>query len=106
MCFLVVQIRARHHFLQWLITTKAEEDTSYENANYLNVRVSVSMLTLCILEICLYFFYNKRVNNFSRKISYDFMSNIKIFILAAPMGTDSKGSERDGCHEGGDGDGG
>ena len=77
MCSLVVQIRARHHFLQWLITTKAEEDISYENANYLNVRVSVSMLALCILEIILYFFYNTKVNNFSHKISYDFMSSIK-----------------------------
>merc|ERR1712079_945025 len=46
----------------WLITTKAEEDTSYENANYLNVRVSVSMLVLCILEIILYFFYNKKLH--------------------------------------------
>ena len=84
-------------------TREPAKDTSYENANYLNVRVSVSMLILCILEICLYFFYNNKVNNFSRKISYDFMSNIKIFILAAPMGSDSKGSKRVGCRAGGGG---
>ena len=34
---------------------------------------------------------------------YDFMSNIKIFILAAPMGSDNKESERVGCRAGGDG---
>merc|ERR1712241_540996 len=61
--YTVIQIRARHHFLQWLIlTTKEEENLSYSIANKLNIWISISMVVLCILEIFLYFFYNKKLH--------------------------------------------
>ena len=57
------QINARHNFLGRFIGTKAKEDISYSKATEVNLWVTVMTCVCCMLEIALYFVYNKMVNN-------------------------------------------
>ena len=59
----VGQINARHNFLARFIGTFPKEDVSYSKANEVQLAVTVTTCTCCILEIGLYFFYNRLVNN-------------------------------------------
>ena len=59
--FSVSQINTRHNFLDRFIGTKEEEDISYSNASKVNLRVTVTTCVCCMLEIALYFFYNRKV---------------------------------------------
>ena len=60
--FSVSQINARHHFLARFIGTKDEEDISFNKANEVNLWVTTTTCVCCILEIILYFAYNRLVN--------------------------------------------
>ena len=57
------QINARHHFLARFIGTKNEEDISFNKANDVQMWVTVTTSLCCILEIGLYFAYNRLVKN-------------------------------------------
>ena len=57
------QINARHHFLARFIGTKNEEDISFNKANDVQMWVTVTTSVCCILEIGLYFAYNRLVKN-------------------------------------------
>ena len=57
------QINARHHFLARFIGTKNEEDISFNKANEVQVWVTVTTCVCCILELGLYFAYNRLVKN-------------------------------------------
>ena len=59
--FSVSQINTRHNFLDRFIGTKEEEDISYSNASKVNLCVTVTTCVCCMLEIALYFFYNRKV---------------------------------------------
>ena len=59
--FSVSQINTRHNFLDRFIGTKEEEDISYSKAYEVNLRVTVTTCVCCVLEIALYFFYNRMV---------------------------------------------
>ena len=59
--FLVSQINTRHKFLDRFIGTKEQEDISYSNASEVNLLVTVITCVCCLLEIALYFFYNRKV---------------------------------------------
>ena len=59
--FSVSQINTRHNFLDRFIGTKEEEDISYSNASKVNLWVTVTTCVCCMLEIALYFFYNRMV---------------------------------------------
>ena len=61
--FSVSQINARHIFLARFIGTKEEEDISYSNAYEVNLWVTVMTCVCCMLEMVLYFAYNRMVNN-------------------------------------------
>ena len=61
--FAVSQINARHVFLARFIGTQSREDISYNEANKLNLWVTLTTCLCCILEIGLYFAYNELVNN-------------------------------------------
>ena len=55
------QINARHEFLARFIGTQVKEDISYNEANKLNLWVTLTTFLCCILEIGLYFAYNEMV---------------------------------------------
>ena len=57
------QINARHNFLDRFIGTKEKEDISYSKAAEVNLWVTVTTCVCCILEMALYFAYNRMVNN-------------------------------------------
>ena len=59
--FSVSQINARHNFLGRFIGTKEKEDISYSKASEVNLWVTVTTCVCCMLEIALYFFYNRMV---------------------------------------------
>ena len=61
--FSVSQINARHNFLARFIGTKDKENQSYSLATEVNLWVTVMTFVCCMLEIVLYFAYNKLVNN-------------------------------------------
>ena len=56
------QINARHNFLDRFIGTKELEDISYSKASEVNLWVTVMTCVCCILEMVLYFAYNRMVN--------------------------------------------
>ena len=71
--FKVSQINVRHNFLVRFIGTKEKEDISYNQATEVNLWVTVMTCVCCLLEIALYFAYNRLVNNvceFFLKISF------------------------------------
>ena len=55
------QINARHNFLGRFIGTKEKEDISYSKAYEVNLWVTVTTCVCCILEVSLYFAYNRMV---------------------------------------------
>ena len=57
------QINARHNFLVRFIGTQDKENHSYSLANEVNLWVTVMTCVCCMLEIALYFLYNRKVNN-------------------------------------------
>ena len=57
------QINVRHNFLDRFIWTKEKEDISYSNATVANLWVTVTTCVCCMLEMALYFAYNRMVNN-------------------------------------------
>ena len=59
--FSVSKINARHKFLDRFIGTKEKEDISYSKASEVNLWVTVTTCVCCMLEIALYFFYNRKV---------------------------------------------
>ena len=58
------QINARHAFLTRFIRTQVRENISYNKANKLNLWITLTTCLCCLLEIGLYFTYNKWVENF------------------------------------------
>ena len=61
--FSVSQINSRHKFLEGFLGTKPEEDISHAKANEVNLWITVTTCICCVLEILLYFLYNRMVNN-------------------------------------------
>ena len=61
--FSVSQINARHHFLIRFIGTQDRENISYDKATEVQLWVTVTTCICCVLEIGLYFAYNRMVNN-------------------------------------------
>ena len=59
--FAVRQINAKHVFLARFIGTQENEDISYIEANKLNLVATLTTCLCSILEIGLYFAYNKLV---------------------------------------------
>ena len=57
------QINTRHNFLARFIGTFPKEDKSFNKANEVQLAVTVTTCVCCILEIGLYFAYNRLVNN-------------------------------------------
>ena len=57
------QINSRHNFLARLIGTKDKENFSYSKATEVKLWVTVMTCVCCMLEIALYFVYNRMVNN-------------------------------------------
>ena len=55
------QINARHNFLDRFIGTKEKEDISFSKASEINFLVTVTTWVCCILEVALYFAYNRMV---------------------------------------------
>jgi len=55
------QIRSRHAFLKMLTGTKKEEDQSFDNINKLLIASAILMVLSCIMEVLMYFLYNKKV---------------------------------------------
>ena len=58
----VIQINSRHKFLEGFLGTKPEEDISHVMANEVNLWITVNTCMCCVLEIILYFVYNRMVN--------------------------------------------
>ena len=59
----MIQINSRHNFLEGFLGTKPKEDISYAKANEVNLWITVTTCICCVLEIILYFVYNRMVNN-------------------------------------------
>ena len=57
------QINARHHFLVRFIGPQHRENISYNQAAEVQLWVTVTTCICCVLEIGLYFVYNRKVNN-------------------------------------------
>ena len=55
------QINTRHNFLDRFIGTKEKEDISYSKATEVNLWVTVTTCVCCMLEMALYFGYNRLV---------------------------------------------
>ena len=60
--FSVSQINARHNFLARFVGTKVKENQSYSKATEVNLWVTVMTCVCCMLEVALYFVYNRMVN--------------------------------------------
>ena len=58
----MIQINSRHKFLEGFLGTKPEEDISHAMANEVNMWFTVTTCICCVLEILLYFVYNRMVN--------------------------------------------
>ena len=62
MIFLLVrQINSRHAFLARFTGTKERENQSHTNANDVNLWITLTTILCCVLEIILYFVYNRLV---------------------------------------------
>ena len=62
----MIQINSRHKFLSGFLGTKPEEDISYTKAKEVNLWFTLTTCVCCVLEIVLYFVYNRMVNNQKR----------------------------------------
>ena len=60
------QINSRHNFLDGFLGTKPEEDISHAQANKVNLWITLTTSLCCVLEIVLYFVYNRMVISKSR----------------------------------------
>ena len=58
---LVRQINSRHAFLIRFTGTKEKENQSHTNANEFNLWITLTTILCCVLEIILYFVYNRLV---------------------------------------------
>ena len=61
MIVLVSKINSRHHFLSRFIGTKEKENLSYSRASEVNLWITLTTSLCCVLEILLYFFFNRLV---------------------------------------------
>ena len=60
------QINVRHDFLARFIGTKDKENFSYSKATEVKLWVTVMTCVCCMLEVALYFVYNRMVNNIAK----------------------------------------
>ena len=60
------QINVRHDFLARFIGTKDKENFSYSKATEVKLWVTVMTCICCMLEVALYFAYNRMVNNIAK----------------------------------------
>ena len=58
----MIQINSRHKFLDGFLGTKEEEDISFAMANKVNLWTTVTTCVCCVLEMVLYFVFNRMVN--------------------------------------------
>ena len=58
---LVSKIYSRHQFLSRFIGAKEKENLSYSRANDVNLWITLTTILCCVLEIILYFVYNRLV---------------------------------------------
>ena len=58
----MIQISSRHKFLEGFLGTKPEEDISYANSYAVNMWITGTTCICSILEIVLYFVFNRKVN--------------------------------------------
>ena len=58
---LVSKINSRHQFLSRFIGTKEKENLSYSRASEVNLWITLTTILCCVLEIILYFVYNRMV---------------------------------------------
>ena len=72
--FTVSQINSRHMFLARFIGTQEREDISYNEASKVNLWATLTTCLCCMLEIGLYFAYNKMVNKIYK------LKNVLIFV--------------------------
>ena len=63
----MIQINSRHNFLDGFLGTKLEEDISHAKANKVNLWFTMITCICCVLEIVLYFVYNRMVNQNKNK---------------------------------------
>ena len=56
------QIRSRHAILKLVSVTKTEEDQSFDNINRLLITCTSVMILSCVMEVLMYFLYNKKVH--------------------------------------------
>ena len=59
----MIQINSRHNFLDSFLGTKPEEDISHAIANDVKLWITLTTSLCCVLEIVIYFVYNRMVNN-------------------------------------------
>ena len=59
----MIQINSRHNFLVGFLGAKPEEEISVARANEVNLWITLTMSLCCVLEIVIYFIYNRMVNN-------------------------------------------
>ena len=67
----MIQIDSRHNFLDGFLGTKPEEDISNVRANEVNLWFTMTTCICCVLEIVLYFVYNRMVNQKNEDKPYD-----------------------------------
>ena len=63
------QINARHSFLDRFIGTLEKEDISFSQAYDVNLWVTATTVVCCMLEIAIYFAYNRVVKKEEKNIS-------------------------------------
>ena len=59
----MIQINSRQNFLDSFLGAKPEEDISYAKANEVNLWITLTTSLCCVLEIVIYYVYNRMVNN-------------------------------------------
>ena len=64
----MIQINFRHNFLDGFLGTKPEEDISHAKANEVKLWFTVTTCICCVLEIILYFVYNRMVKTINIKV--------------------------------------
>ena len=67
----MIQINSRHNFLDGFLGTKPKEDISNVRANEVNLWFTMTTCICCVLEIVLYFVYNRMVNQKNEDKPYD-----------------------------------
>ena len=76
----MIQINSRHNFLERFLGAKPEEDISHARANEVNLWITLTTSICCVLEIVLYFVYNRKVSiNKWKNIHYVCFYNSIIF---------------------------